>query len=490
MTRAQLSEDYVELECGSTVIGGWLNYSATSDIFTPADACRLGIGVGTSNPRDLRASIAKAKELLKKGTEVKFWVTAGGKRACQGVFVIDGREVGNDADAGTDFAVSLRDRACKMIGSAADPKLYESGDTLVSVARRAVAPWPEIEVTADHVAARDLRQARVTKDKLRRLQNKARSWGIPPRLMSEKIAASIDHGTITFEDFAGAQAGAVALTSFPGSAPFSLPAKERYGLPILNREISPLLAPATVPLLAGYTGIPYSGATGLSSLQIYSLRVKDIRPQSGETVWEFLDRSARRNGLLMSVTPDGKLLFCGLQYDQEPSYRITRRIEGDRRFNNVVSGGFRDDISDVASDVIVYGRVKGKDVARSPFKGHATSAPGDPSNVPYVKTLIIHDNSIKSAQDAQHRAEYELGRSKQGSLILEYTMRGHSDSGLIYTPDTIAHVEDEVTGISGPYYVTARTFTRSNKQAPMTQIKLVPKGAIVLSKEGDLSDAA
>jgi prophage tail gpP-like protein len=481
VTRASLSEDFAELECDSTRIDAWTSYSAASDLFTPADSCRLSIGVGTGDARGLKATIAKVKALMPPGKEAKLWVTAGGKRALQGVYVIDSHEIENDADGGTQFSVSLRDRAAYLIGSAADPKLYESGDTLVKVARRAVAPWPSIEVTADHVAARDLRQARVTRDKLRRLQNKARAWGIPPRLMSEKIAASIDKGTITFEDFAGAQAGAVSRSLQGG-----VDTTGAYSRPVVESVVSPLLAPATVPLLAGYTGIPYSGATGLSSLAIYQLRVKDVRPQSGETVWEFLDRSAKRNGLLMSVTPDGKLLFCGLHYDQEPSYRITRRIEGDRSQNNVVSGGYRLDISDVASEVVVYGRVKGDDKSRSPFKGHAASVVSDSAHVPYVKTLIIVDNSIKSKDDAQHRAEYELGKSKQGCEVLEYAMRGHSESGLLYAPDTIAHVEDEATGVSGPYYVVARTLTRSAKQGPMTSLKLVPKGSIVLSAVGDL----
>lgn len=483
MTRAQQSEDFAELECDSTLIDGWISYSVTSDLFTPADACRLSIGVGSSSARDLKSAISKVKALLAPGKEVKLWVTAGGKRALQGAFTIDSQEIENEADGGTQVSVNLRDRAAKML-SAADPKLYESGDTLVKIARRAVAPWPEIEVTADHVAARDLRQARVSKDKLRRLQDKARSWGIPPRLMSEKIAASIDKGTITFEDFAGAQAGRIGSSASGAGTSPTFPFTGAYARPNVDRSVDPLQAPVTVPLRSGYVGIPYSGATGLSSLQIYQLKVKDVRPQSGETVWEFLDRSARRNGLLMSVTPDGKLLFCGLHYDQEPSYRITRRIEGDRSQNNVVSGGYRLDLSDVCSDVIVYGRVKGKDVARSPFKGHATSSPSDATRVPYTKTLIIHDNSIKSQADAQHRAEYELGKSKQGALCLTYTMRGHSDSGLLYAPDTIAHVEDEVSGITGPHYLVERTFTRSNKQGPYTSLKLVPKGSIVLSKEG------
>lgn len=495
MTRASLSEDYAELECDSTRIDAWTSYSAGSDLFTPADSCRLSIGVGSGSARDLKATIAKVKALLPPGKEVKLWVTAGGKRALQGVFVIDSHEIENDADGGTQFSVNLRDRAAYLIGSAADPKLYESGDTLVKVARRAVAPWPSIEATADHVAARDLRQARVTKDKLRRLQAKARSWGIPPRLMSEKIAASIDKGTITFDDFFTAQAGGFHDVQTTGQKDVTaktvgvFPARLDKGAPYAKPDISTVVSPlskVTIPFASYYTGVPYSGATGISSLQIYQLKVKDVRPQSGETVWEYLDRSAKRNGLLMSVTPDGKLLFCGLHYDQEPSHRITRRIEGDRTQNNVVSGGYRLDISDVCSEVIVYGRVKGNDVARSPFKGHATSTVSDAAHVPYVKTLIIHDNSIKSKEDAQHRAEYELGKSRQGCEVLDYTLRGHSDSGLIFSPDTIFNVEDEVTGVYGPYYCTARTFSRSAKQGPYTSIKLIPKGSIVLSAVGDL----
>jgi prophage tail gpP-like protein len=68
-------------------------------------------------------------------------------------------------------------------------------------------------------------------------------------------------------------------------------------------------------------------------------------------------------------------------------------------------------------------------------------------------------------------------------------MRGHSDSGLFYAPDTIAQIDDEVCGIHGAYYVTARTFARSARQGPTTELKLVPKGAIVLSANasGDLA---
>lgn len=474
-------EETVELECEGMVIDQWVNYSAASDLFTPADAFRMTLGVGTSSTRDLKQTIETLKRKLAKGTEVKLHVTSRGKRSLQGVFVIDATEVGGDADSGTTFTIEARDRAAKLL-TAADPKLYALSDTLVSVARKTVAPW-NIEVTADHVAARDLRQARVTKDKLRRLQNKARAAGIAPRLMSEKIAASIDKGTITFDEFLKAQVG--GYSTVVATAPNY---RTDDGARVVRYEKDRTFLPKITRQFGGYfEGVPYSGQAGISSLKIYQLKVKDIRPQTGETRWEFLDRSAKRNGLLMSMSPEGKLLMCGLHYDQEPSYFLTRRINNGSG-NTILSGSAREDISDVYREVIVYGRAKGKDKARSPFKGHAISDPKEAAYLPYERTLEIRDNSIRSKEDAQRRAEYELGKSKQGALVLEYTVQGHSQNGLIFATDTIAHVEDEVTGISGPHYVVARTFTRGAKQAPLTALKLVPPGSIVLSKEGDLAD--
>lgn len=438
------NEDYAALEVNGLYLDAWQEYRFDSDLFTPADAFRLTLGVGTSASSELRKNIDRLRDTLKPGTRVKLWIGSAGKRALQGVCIVDGRETSNDADSGTKFTVEGRDAAAPLVDNAALPALYEQNDTLVSLARRACKPWG-IEVTADHVAGRDLRQARVQKDRLRRLQNKARTFGIPPQMMSEKIAASIDRGTIDFDEF-------VAAAILEGYKP-----------------------------RARALGIPYSGnGLGLSSLQIYQLRVKDVKPQAGETVWEFLDRHARRNGLLMRMDPDARLVFCGMQFNQPPSYRLTRRIEGDRRENNILSGGERFDTSNAYSKVLVYGRAKGEDKARSPFKGEATDTSSSAAR--NDKTLILHDNSIKSQADAQTRAEYELAKSKQGMHVLSYTVSGHSANGLIYATDTLAQVDDQVCGISGPYYITSRSFSRGATAAPMTELKLVPPGSIVLKE--------
>lgn len=443
--------DYAAVEVGDAFIDAWTSYSFQSDLFTPADSFRLSLGVGAGSSRALRQTVDRLSEILKPGARVRLWVGSRTAQALQGVGVVDSREVQNDADGGTTLSVEGRDLARHLIGTAADPKLYEANDTLIRVARRALAPW-SIEVTADHVAGRDLRQARISKDKVRRLQDKARRFGIPPQLMSEKIAASIDHGTINFEEFAQA-----AQIDIEGVAPIA--------------KLEETAADGSVRTLF----VPVDA--GLSSLQIYQLRLKEIRPQSGETVWEYLDRHAQRNGLLMSMDPQGRLVFSGLDYKQPPSYRLVRRVEGDRAQNNILSGGRRVDTSSVYKTVRVYGRAKGQDKTRSPFRGEAIDR-----SITDEKTLQIYDSSIRSKADAQTRAEYELAHSRQGADALEYTVFGHSANGLMFATDTIAHVEDQVAGVNGPFYVTARTFTRSAQSGPLTQLKLVPPGSIVLKE--------
>lgn len=431
--------DYAVLEANGLAIDAWTSYSFQSDLFTPADSFRLTLGVGTSNSRDTRANIARLKERIAPGTKVRLYVGSGSSRALQGVCIVDAVEVQNDANGGTVLTVDGRDQAAFLIRSAADPGVYAKDDTLVSVARKAVAPWG-IEVTADHVAGRDLRQARVRKDKMRRLQDKARSYGIPPAMLSEKLAASIDRGTISIEDFVEAAGSSLDQAR------------------------------------ATRLGVPFSGgAPGLSALAIYQLKVKDVRPQSGETVWEFLDRHAQRNGLLMSFDPQGRLVFAGLEYNQPPSYRLVRRMRGATHENNILSGGARHDLSDVYQRIDVYGRAKGGDAFRSAFHGIAEDA-----SVPYPLVRRVYDSSIKTQDDAQTRAEYELARSRQGALGLRYTVAGHSADGAVFATDSIAYVLDEVAGLDGPYYITARTFTRSASAGALTELTLVPPGSIVL----------
>lgn len=437
------SEDYAAIEVDGLFLDAWQEYSFDSDIFTPADAFRLTIGVGISASRGLRKNLDTLRKSIYAGAVVKFYVGHGGNKALQGTGVIDARDIESDED-GTKFTCEGRDFAAYLVDSAAPPSIYEKDTTFVELCRAAVEPWG-LTVKADAASDRIVRtgEKKGGTPVPRLLQNKAQELGIPARKLSQNILDAIDKGTLDPSSL-GISTTAIALT-----------------------------------------------ASKLSPLQIYTMRVKEAQPQSGETVWEFLDRHAKRLGIMMRMGPDGTLTLTGIDYGQKASHRLVRRTQQGTFVslafseNNILSGGERYDGAKMYREVTVYGRGRGSDAPRRRFQGTARDAADDA--IPHEKTLIIHDDSVRSDEEAVRRAYRELARSRQGSQVLQYVVRGHGQGGKVYATDTVVQVDDDIAGVSGPFYVVGRTFTRSLSEGPKTTIKLMPLGSIAL---GEVSSGA
>lgn len=438
------SQDFAAISVGDLFIDCWQEYSFDSDLFTPADAFRLSLGIGSSSSRELKKNLDKLRSLVKSGAVVKFWIGHQDKRTLQGTAVIDAREVEGNED-GTTFSCEGRDFGAYLLGSVPPKDLYGLETTFVDLCRRAVAPW-NLTVNADAGSDRKVRtgviRSPVTEERQR--QDRAKELGIPSAKLSKAILAAIDAGTLD---------------------PASLGAPSRFS-----------------------TG---ASAAKISPIQIYALRAKEAAPQTGETVWEFLDRHAKRLGIMMRVGAKGDLILTALDYGQQPLYRLMRRVQqstSGTRFeslalsnNNILSGGERYDASTMYNKVTVYGSRVRKAFGKEQidwFEGSAVDFADDA--VPYEKTLEIHDSDALDAEECTRRAAHELAKSRQGAQVLHYTVQGHGQSGFVYATDTVAHVDDDVTGIKAPFYVTGRTFTRSKSGETRTNLKLVPLGSIVL----------
>lgn len=435
--------DYAAIEVDGVFLDAWTEYRFESDIFTPADAFHLTIGIGTSSSKTLSQNLKLLREKLYAGALVKFWIGHGDKRALQGTGRLDRRDIQGDAE-GTRFTIEGRDLAAHLVDDAAPLSLYRTtGTTLLELARDAVAPFPEISITADSAALRDVRSGKALAKTHRGLQEKAEQFGVPAAKLSDKVLAGIDAGTI---DIANINVGGFTSTA----------------------------------------GALRNGAS-LSPLQIAALKIQDAKPQAGETRWEFLDRHARRLGLLMRMGPDGRLSFMGPDYGQAPLYKLERTIDSATvgtpfsklrvNTNTILSGGESFDGAKLYRQVDVFGRAKNGDLARAKL---AVSVRDDsPGALPYEKTLFIHDDTLKSTEEATKRGYRELARSRMGAQVLEYNMRGHGQNRAIYATDTVAQVEDQVTGNSGGFYVVGRTFVRDGN-GPRTTLRLVPLNSIVI----------
>lgn len=412
--------DYVSVEAG-VAIDAWQSYSIESDLFTPADAFSLTLGAGSSSSTQTKKTIDYLREVFAPGEQVKVYCGHGETRALQMTGVVDSYDVRNDASGGTTFAVTGRDRARFLVGNDMPLDIFEKNDTLQSLASKALERFG-IPVRGDATLNRQVMAGGISQKKLRTLQDQARAKGIPTALMSDKIAASIERGRLSLDRLARA----------------------------INTK-------------------------SVNALELYQIRIQDAKPRAGESIWEFLSRHAARNGAMLRMTCDGALMIMGIDDDQDPTLNL-RRIMKDGASNNIISGGMRNDLGNAASRVEVYGKSKRNSAERSAFKGVA-EAPL--LQGPYQLT-VIRDNSIRTEADAQKRAEYELAKSREGSRVVEYTLRGHGTGKSVYAVDTVYSVEDDVTGTYGPHYVTSRTLQCSEGTGPTTMIRALPRGAIVM----------
>lgn len=429
--------DYVELVADEKKLSTWTSYVVDSRILTPADGFRLTVQPST---REERAAL---KSWLTPGKRVKLYVGSENvgtgasirqDRYLQLTGIIDQIDTKGDRGGGTEFLVEGRDLGALLVDPSVPINLIrESGTRFMDLARAAAQPYG-IEVVADWSAERDVvggRARRTPRDRLQRQQ--AREHGIPQESYSRR--------TRLLAEVAGRPIDEVALAD--------VEARSREG-----------------------------AANGLIQPDIERLTMREARPRAGETVWQFLQRHAERLGLLMWMTPTGKLVVSSPRYDQEPLYRFIRRERNNPEDpNTILAGGETLNAAERYSRVTVYGRARGDDIARSTI---VATAIDEELEAILSRPLILHDNSIRTVDEALRRAKKELAKSKANAQALRYTVEHHGQGDNLYAIDRIAYVDDEIADVEGEFFMVTRTFKKSRDEGTTTDVELVPRGAIPL----------
>lgn len=214
--------------------------------------------------------------------------------------------------------------------------------------------------------------------------------------------------------------------------------------------------------------------------------------EPGETRWSVLEYFLRELELLAWPSGDGKTLIIGLpNYEQEPTYHLFHARAGTVRQAeaNCVSFTVRDTVGERYSQITALGsQTDGEGQVISPARGVAKNGPGllgVGKDFQYRKTLILTDEAVKSSKQAQIRADREVAERDANGHELTVTVAGHSQqldgarAPTLYACDTMVDVESEVFGIKGRYLITSVTFKRDMQSGETTDLKLVPKGAVL-----------
>jgi prophage tail gpP-like protein len=426
-----------QIEVDGTQIGAWTNYAIDSDLLVPSDGFKLSVEL----PED-PARRRELRDLTSPGKQIRIYlaqVNESGdvvQRYRQMVGIIDDRGTTSSREKGTIYTISGRDLIGHLLqASVALDVEVRANMTLVSLVEAALLPYG-IGVATDSYAARTRLQAGRA-----RARERARSAGVGPRSYTLTAQAEADRTGRPIDEILG-----------------------------VDSDTSPGARSARAGVVSGY-------ANSMSPSDIARLSVRDARPQVGETVWAFIERHTKRLGVLAWLSPVGTLVLSSPRYEQRPRYAAVRRNPSDPAFaNNVLSGGLNESIGDRHSSVTVYGRGNPRNSERRIVTGTATD---DAWPADMDKPLIIQDASIRSGAVAARRALRELMARKESAFTLEYVLDGHGSHGHLFAIDTTIAVVDEESDVRGVFYVVRRQFNQDRQNGTTTNIRCVPRGALV-----------
>jgi prophage tail gpP-like protein len=462
--------DQVVLDAGGYDLRNWNGYRVHSDILAPADQASLTISLAGGKTAESFDKRSEVREVLSPGEEISLSIVKpDGAKALQFTGVIDERDVQADSSSGMVITVSARNRAAHLVDSDVNLTVGRKDQRFVAMCEAAVAPW-EIPVICHAEKARWTLTSKKPKKK---------------EISEDELDATTAFGAV-FEPAVAALAGFDTETMKAAN----LIARQRVSQGKLVRgdrgatatatsaaiEAAAALAGGSFPALTEAVRLASGSASRLSPGDIKRLVVKDMKPQAGEKVWEYLDRHAKKLGIMMWMSPEGALILSSPQYNQKPLFRIVRRFRSRSEDpNNVKSGVRMTSTADRYSECAVYGRTHGDDALRARITHNEKDL-----DCSVYRPMTIHDQSIRTLEDAKRRARRELALGRQRADVLTYEVAGHSQNGVIWAVDTICSVVDEVAGIAGDYYITGREFSKDVGAGTRTNLTLMPKGAIVL----------
>lgn len=467
----------VYIEVDGTRLPVWDSYSVDSDMLVPSDGFTFSVSLPSDSYFSESRRRAELREKLHAGAAVNLYVgedTPNGPpstRTLQMTGVIDDSVLDVTREGGTVIKLEGRDLASYLVDSSIALDIPISVNMpLLTLLENAVQPWG-IEVVADSFAARETLRGNQRRRAGSRNRRAARSAGIRPDAYSLTAQAEAERTGRPLEDVVGAD-----LEEDAGAIQARNAARGSF-------------------------------ANSLTQSDIQRLRIRDARPKVGETVWAFCERHVKRLGLLMWMSPDGRLIVSSPDYTQEPSYSAVRRYRSQRTEpNNILSGGVRQSIGERFNEITVYGKGNPRITRRNAratnaARTEAALREGEPTDVNtravratpigtasddgwpgdgLLKRHIMQDPSVRTDAQAEKRAIRELNILRRQAFVLEYTLADHAQGGTIYSVDTIVSVVDEAAAVNGNFYITRRSFSRDVKNGTSTSIKALPVGSLLL----------
>jgi prophage tail gpP-like protein len=220
--------------------------------------------------------------------------------------------------------------------------------------------------------------------------------------------------------------------------------------------------------------------------------VDRFRVQPGTKVWQLAEQLCRRHGYLLYTAPCEAgigLVIDRPAYDSEVLYQFTRRRNDDGSSTATFLGGFREwDATQLPTSVKVFGHTPhtSREDAR-----HCATVQNDrltgPRVEPFtqVRPWYRKDKKARTPKVATQKARRLMAQANAGFDVLTLTAQGFGQGNRLFAINTMSRVNDEETGTTGDFLITQVSMIRSRAQGTTAQLRLVPKGSLVIEPDED-----
>jgi prophage tail gpP-like protein len=204
--------------------------------------------------------------------------------------------------------------------------------------------------------------------------------------------------------------------------------------------------------------------------------IPPIQTDVGQKIADVLIEFARREKKLVNVSSDGYLQIFSPKYNQPARYVFEFHSVSDRRRNNVEAAEEEESIDEQHTDVTcVWNVIRPPTTtdATNPNEGRqrARYKPSPPP-LPFNRRLTFSDGDALSQEMGERRALWRYQRGIFDSWTYTITVKGHSQNGFFFEPDTIAEVHDTVNGVDGRFYVARVRYDRNRREGTISQLTL------------------
>lgn len=234
---------------------------------------------------------------------------------------------------------------------------------------------------------------------------------------------------------------------------------------------------------------------------------KKWRPHVSEGVYAFAERIGKRFGFHVWASADGNSLLCGSpDYKSAPPYELVHQKYSADSSNNVLHSEVRYDVTRQPALIIATGNVGGKAQKYQPLKVAMINELICPASIPprvqayldkfkeakliprrsYIQVpdalkptdsepvvIFAHDDESATHAQLNNFVRATMANCQHTFLTARYTVRGHSQNGNIWTPNTMVSVTDEISGLKQQLWIKNRTFNKSKHSGTTTTIECI-----------------